>query len=282
MKYIGIKKMALAMLTTVTVGVTFSFPVQAAQSTEVGYEQMVSVDADEELLIAKEQMRKLEISETYTMEKKSVKTAKQSNFQYLCYRPEASKDEAKPLIVYLHGKDGCGSNLDRLLQIESIPSYIEKGLVYPDAVVISPQCPSGSNWVVLADDVMSLIQTVIEEENIDETRISLTGCSLGGIGTYRIAIKNPDYFSAVVPVCGSVNAADCKVLTNTQVRIFHGTLDYGMGFSSKTAAQVIQDNGGTCELVMLEGEGHEIRHVYYDEEYDLLNWMAKQQRANAE
>ena len=31
---------------------------------------------------------------------------------------------------------------------------------------------------------------------------------------------------------------------------------------------------------MLQGEGHEIRHVYIDEEYDLINWMISQQRTD--
>lgn len=229
---------------------------------------------------AAKEAEKAKIAQSYTMVKKSTSTKRVSNFGYWCYRPTESTEEALPMIVYLHGTDGKGSNLDTLLNIESLPSYINNGDVYPNAIVIAPQCPSSYSWTSLADDVMQLINTVIEEENVDISRISLTGCSLGGIGTYQIAIKNPTFFSAVVPVCGSVNPSSCKVLTNVPVKIFHGTLDYGMGFSSKTAAEVIQQSGGNCELIMLEGEGHEIRHVYKDEEYDLLNWMISQQRTD--
>lgn len=245
--------------------------VQATEFNAIIFQQ------EQEQITLREE-RKAQIAQTYTMEQKSTSTSKVSSLGYWTYRPESSKEESKALVVYLHGLDGCGSNLDKLLQIEGIPYYIQNGDIYPDAVVIAPQCPSGTNWTKLSSDVMQLIEQVIETENIDRSRISLTGASLGGIGTFNIAIENPNYFSAVVPVCGSVNAARCNVLTNVPVKIFHGTLDTAMGFSCKTAAQIISDNGGSCELNMLQGEGHEIRHVYVDREYDLVNWMIAQQR----
>lgn len=284
MKYISLLKKckAVAMGLCVAVLCASAMPMQASAS-EMDAIMLQKYYEEQQALAEARAIREAEeaqIAASYTMEKKSTSTKRVSNFGYWCYRPTESKDEALPMIVYLHGTDGKGSNLDTLLKIESLPSYINNGDIYPNAIVISPQCPSSYNWTSLADDVMELINIVVEEENVDISRISLTGCSLGGCGTYNIAIKNPNFFSAVVPVCGSINAASCKVLTNVPVKIFHGSLDYGMGFSSVTAAKVIQDNGGNCELIMLEGEGHEIRHVYKDEEYDLLNWMISQQRTD--
>lgn len=246
-----------------------------AYMLQKSYEEQMRLEE----LKAQKAVRKAEIAQSYTMVQKSASTSRVKSMGYWCYRPTVSTDEALPLIVYLHGSDGRGSNLNRLLQIESIPSFINNGDIYPDAIVISPQCPSGQSWSSLANDVMELIAQVIDEENVDINRISLTGCSLGGCGTFSIALKNPDFFSAVVPVCASVNAANCKVLNNVPMKIFHGTKDYGMGFSVKSAAQVINQNGGNCELIMLEGEGHEIRHVYKDEEFDLLDWMSSQNKS---
>jgi len=220
-----------------------------------------------------------EIAKNYTMEQKSVMISNGKSMGYWLYKPYET-DEKMPLVIYLHGKDGCGSNLDRLMKIQGIPQYINEGKIYPNAVVISPQCPSGSSWTNQADAVMELIEAVVAEENIDRSRISLTGASLGGIGTFNIAIKNPSYFSAIVPVCGSVSAAKCSVLNNVPVKIYHGTRDTGMGFSVKDAAVIIAENGGNCELNMLEGKGHEIRYVYYDDTYHVLDWMISQQRTD--
>lgn len=220
-----------------------------------------------------------EIAVNYTMEQKSAMLSNGKSMGYWLYKPYET-DEKMPLVIYLHGKDGCGSNLDRLMKIEGIPQYIDQGKIYPNAIVISPQCPTGSSWTNQANAVMELIETVVAEQNIDRSRISLTGASLGGIGTFNIAIKNPTYFSAIVPVCGSVSAGKCSVLNNVPVKIYHGTKDTGMGFSVKDAAVVIAQNGGNCELNMLEGKGHEIRYVYYDDTFNVLDWMISQQRTD--
>lgn len=220
-----------------------------------------------------------EIAANYTMEQKSTMLSNGKSMGYWLYKPYET-DEKMPLVIYLHGKDGCGSNLDRLMKIQGIPQYINEGKIYPNAIVISPQCPTGSSWTSQANAVMEVIEAVVAEHNIDRSRISLTGASLGGIGTFNIAIKNPNYFSAIVPVCASVSAAKCNVLTNVPVKIYHGTRDTGMGFSVKDAAVVIAQNGGNCELNMLEGKGHEIRYVYCDDTYNVLDWMISQQRTD--
>ncbi len=279
MKYIRVKTIVAAVVGFCALAFS-TVPSSAAAAKATSYEETIAVDISDEEVAAVENIRKAQIPNTYTMEKKTTSTSKRSSFGYILYRPDSDKTESKALIVYLHGLDGCGSNLDKLLSIEGIPNYISQGLIYPDAVVIAPQCPSGTNWVNMASEVMELIEQVIEEENIDVSRISLTGASLGGIGTYYLAYTNPTFFSAVVPVCGNVNASRCSVLTDVPVWIFHGTLDTAMGFSCKEANTVINNAGGTCTLTWIENEGHEIRHVYYDEEYDLINWMISQQRTD--
>lgn len=271
MKYLGLKKiMTFAMMVSAVCMIT-------SNSIKASAMELLNESTIEEIKLQQE-IDKAKIAAEYTMEKKELTTQHVKSFGYWCYRPTQSTKEALPLIVYLHGTDGCGSNLDKLLKIEGIPYYIDNGYIYPNAIVVAPQCPSGSNWGTLSNDVMQIIEQVIEEQNVDISRISLTGASLGGVGTFNIAIKNPAFFSAIVPVCGSVDASKCSVLNDVAVKIFHGTKDYGMGFSVKTAAEVINNNSGSCELIMLQGEGHEIRHVYIDEEYDLINWMISQQR----
>ena len=277
MRYMKVKKLALALVSIVTIA-TSVMPVSAQAATSVSYETQLTTSVAEQEEQAQALLKKLNIANTYTMEQRYTSTSSTTNFGYICYRPEESKDESKALIIYLHGKDGCGSDLNKLLQIEGIPNYIANGYVYPDAVVIAPQCPTGSSWVAQAKNVMELIMQVIEEENIDPSRISITGASLGGIGTYYLAYTYPNFFSAVVPVCGNVNASRCSVINDCPVWIFHGTLDTAMGFSCKEATTVINNAGGNCTLTWIQNEGHEIRHVYYDAEYNLLDWMASQQR----
>ena len=201
-------------------------------------------------------------------------------FQYYVYENRVA-GKAPALLVYLSGTDGVGDDLTKLLRIESLPSYLEQGkITLPEgSVLLAPQCPAGHKWYAMPGDVTELIESMARQLGADEKRVSLTGCSLGGMGTYAAAIARPEMFSCIVPVCGSVKAEDCAVLTKCPVWIFHGELDDGMGFSSVEANCVIKQAGGTCRLTLLPDEGHEIRHVYYDECYRLIEWMTTRVKA---
>ena len=214
------------------------------------------------------------------MEKRFYKTQSGETMPYVFYR-RGEKTERLPMIVYLHGTDGCGSNPQRILDIQTMASYIEGGklVITDDMILLTPQCPEGHRWSDVMPQVKELIEYMVETENADPGRISLTGCSLGGMGTFSLAIEYPELFSAAGPVCGSIKEPEkAAAMAVMPVRIFHGTEDTGMGFSVVDAAKVITDAGGNCELNMLQGEGHEIRHVYYDEDGALYKWMIAQKR----
>ena len=228
--------------------------------------------------LKKEKQVELNIKNTYSILDKKYKSSNGDLINYLVYRPYEEKEEKLPLIIYLHGMDGNGNDINKVRNIKGLIYYIDNGELYPNAVIIAPQIPVGASWTSYSKEVMELISIVIEDENIDKNKISLTGMSLGGIGTLDIAIKNPNFFSCIVPVCANINANRCAILQNVKVKIFHGTEDYSMGFSVIDANKIINENGGNSELFMLEGEGHEIRHIYIDKEYDIVNWMISQER----
>lgn len=240
-----------------------------------------TVYATEETVVNEVKESVQDESFAFTMEKKYTSTANVSNFGYWVYRPENSLDKELPLIVYMHGISERGNNLDKLLNV-SLPMYLYRGDVSVNAVVIMPQCPASTNWSNLADDVMELINIVKIEENIDESSIGLTGHSLGGIGTWKIAQKYPDVFSSLVPVSGTIkNPAACDTLTDVAVWAFHGALDSMTPSSMLQAKKVIEAAGGTkMQVTLFENKGHCITDIVYNNpEYDVINWMAKQHRS---
>ena len=214
------------------------------------------------------------------MEKRFYKTDSGFTMPYVFYR-HGEKTQKLPMIVYLHGTDGCGDDPQRILDIKTMASFIESGklAITDDMILLTPQCPTEHRWSDVMPQVKELIEYMVESENADPDRISLTGCSLGGMGTFSLAIEYPRLFSAAVPVCGSIkDPEDAAVMAAMPVRIFHGTEDTGMGFSVVDAAKVISEAGGDCRLNMLQGEGHEIRHVYTDDNGALYKWMIEQKR----
>ena len=45
------------------------------------------------------------------------------------------------------------------------------------------------------------MRKIIVQYSLDRGRIYLTGLSSGGAGTWAIAVKHPEFFAALAPVC---------------------------------------------------------------------------------
>jgi poly(3-hydroxybutyrate) depolymerase len=117
-----------------------------------------------------------------------------------------------PLVVALHG---AGSNhrhmLRRVFGLDNRPGETDaeasrNELPLPDvaALVVAPY---GRGEVMGYDglgeqDVLRVIADVRRSYKIDSDRISLTGLSMGGGGTWTIGLRHPELFAALAPVCG--------------------------------------------------------------------------------
>ncbi len=61
--------------------------------------------------------------------------------------------------------------------------------------------PNG--WERVADDLISMVNTVIAQYHGDPGRVYLTGLSYGANGTWYMASKHPDIWAAINPIVGS-------------------------------------------------------------------------------
>ena len=112
------------------------------------------------------------------------------------------KRESLPLIVMLHGAGERGSlekvrNMGVCKLFLNDPDYL--GL---RTVTLSPLCPTGIFWHNIPFDIMDVIEDTAVTYRIDRSRISITGLSMGGYGTWEMGILYPNYFSALGPICG--------------------------------------------------------------------------------
>ena len=147
---------------------------------------------------------------------------------YLLYTP-ANATENMPLIVYLHVGHGKGSDLSVLTTTDGFPQYLADGLLGEvSAYVLIPQLSEDQRgWKPASETVMRLIDKVCEENRIDRSRVSLTGHSMGGTGTWDLALLYPDAFSRIAPMSGSVDttASTLAAFQNTPVWAFVGEDD---------------------------------------------------------
>jgi poly(3-hydroxybutyrate) depolymerase len=117
-----------------------------------------------------------------------------------------------PLIVALHGAySNPLHNLRRVFGLDNRPGETDdeaarNPLPLPEvpALVVSPDGRGGLMGYdgLGGQDVMRVIADVRRAYNIDPERITLTGLSMGGGGTWSIGLRHPDMFAALAPVCG--------------------------------------------------------------------------------
>ena len=141
---------------------------------------------------------------------------------YLLYLPDGYDEGAEwPLVLFLHGSGERGDSLD-LVALHGPPRLVREGHAFP-FILASPQQPLGGRWS--ADTLTVLLDDLMERYHVNEDRIYVTGLSMGGQGTYRLAEATPERFAAIAPVCGRISPGDSERLRNLPTWIFHGMRD---------------------------------------------------------
>ena len=156
-----------------------------------------------------------------------------TKLDYLLYLPgtNSAPEEAWPLMLFLHGAGERGDDLEKV-KAHGPPRLIAEGRELP-FIIAAPQCPEGISWsnpeMILA--LNGLVDELIANHPVDESRIYLTGLSMGGFGAWHYALRDPGRFAALVPIAGGHQPgsdavpADICALQDTPVWVFHGLLD---------------------------------------------------------
>lgn len=183
--------------------------------------------------------------------------------------------ESLPLIVFLHGAGERGTDINSV-KIHGVPKIFDKGSDLR-VITVSPQCDTGTTWSAQVKELKEFIDFIVEEYGIDKKRISLTGLSMGGFGTWAMGIEYPDYFSALAPICGGNGMIWlAHLLKDIPIRAFHGTADdVVLPSQSIEMAEAVNKAGGKAELTLYEGVGHDSWTRAY-EQTDLIKWLSEQ------
>ncbi|MEE9167940.1 MAG: prolyl oligopeptidase family serine peptidase [Candidatus Neomarinimicrobiota bacterium] len=197
--------------------------------------------------------------------------------QYLLYvPPDYEKGDGKwPLLLFLHGMGERGNDLERV-KIHGPANMISQGEDFP-FVVVSPLCPRDQWWEV--DALTVVLDAVIEQYRIDENRVYVTGLSMGGYGTWRLAYTNPGRFAAAVPICGGGDPEKVHLMANVPTWVFHGAKDKAVPLEmSQEMVDALKAAGGDVRFTVYPEAGHveAWENAYGDP--GLWEWLASQRR----
>ena len=156
--------------------------------------------------------------------------SKTNEYRFLLSLPkDYAADPARkwPLVLFLHGAGERGTDVQKVA-VHGPPKLVKQGRDFP-FILASPQCPEGQVWD--ADALIGLVDTLQEQLRVDPKRTYATGLSMGGYGTWSLALKYPDRFAAVAPICGggetirALLPAKHQALKSLGVWTFHGGKD---------------------------------------------------------
>lgn len=201
------------------------------------------------------------------------------NFGYVRYLPENYDENQKyPLVIFLHGAGERGDDLDVAVRHGYMKYVRENGREYP-FICVAPQCPHGKYWGCYTESLLAFIDDICSTLPIDLDRVYLTGLSMGGTGTWMLAMADPERFAAIAPVCGSGIYWHGTVLAKMPIFMYHGDCDdiVPMYESANMLHSVNKHGNNNARLKVCYGVGHNAwDYAYTDDE--LLEWMLAQHR----
>lgn len=198
-------------------------------------------------------------------------------YRYLLYEPLKTY-EAKllPLVLFLHGSGEKGNNTEKI-KAHGLPKLIASGRHFP-FFLIAPQCSLISYWQPVP--LKKLLDSAINELPIDKNRIYCTGMSMGGYGAWSLAIKYPDLFAAIIPICGGGDEKQVYKIKDVPIWVFHGAKDtVVLPEESEVMVRGLEKVKGNVKLTMYPDLGHDSWTRTYGNP-EVLNWMLKQHKTS--
>ena len=220
-------------------------------------------------------------------------------YRYVVYVP-ATRSGKFPVLLFLHGSGERGD--DGLKQSDvGLGRAIRMNAGRFPLIAVFPQAPSDTRW--LGDEgrfAMLAAERAAAEFDGDLDRLYLTGMSMGGYGTWHLALENPGRFAALVPICGGIresprvtsvrqspltmSAADpyafvAEALRNTPAWIFHGEDDGLIPASeSRKMFEELKARGADVRYTEFPKVGHNSWDPAYETK-ELWTWMLTKRRS---
>ena len=196
------------------------------------------------------------------------------HMKYLLYVPDMeSPENGFPLMLFLHGSGERGDDLE-LVKKHGPPSFLDHRSDFP-FMVASPQCPEGKQWEPYK--LIELLNELAGIANIDTSRVYVTGLSMGGHGTWDLAMFAPERFAAIAPVCGKGDVSRACILKDMPTWVFHGARDKVVPSSySDEMVEALQDCGAYVKYSLYPDVDH-FSWVPAYEDQELYEWLLQQE-----
>ncbi len=164
---------------------------------------------------------------------------------YAYYSPVGNSDNTKyPLVIFLHGighADYVGAQLDDSDMPYWASSELQSRFTEGGAFILLPRAPEHKlvYWSkTLIESLRAVIDDMIKKhgDNIDTSKIFISGSSAGGEMAWDMIIAFPEYFAGAFPIAatGTVTAADTKKCADVAIWMIASTKDPAVSYIATT------------------------------------------------
>jgi predicted peptidase len=208
-----------------------------------------------------------------------------------------------PLVLFLHGAGERGNDNEAQLK--------HGGKLFADsamrqkfpAIVVFPKCPQEDWWARVTHDpnkkdslgsfgfvsdqpigknlglVSQLLDTLAASGTINTKKMYLAGLSMGGMGTFELLWRKPNFFAAAIPICGGGDPQKVTIYARKfPIWIFHGGSDPVVSVSnSRLMNNALKAAGAKVKYTEYPGVGHNSWDNAFAEP-ELLPWLFKQKK----
>jgi dienelactone hydrolase len=221
-------------------------------------------------------------------------------YEYLPQGYNSNDTQTYPLIIFVHGIGelgngttdlpnilNCWTALPRLIANGGFPTSFTVGGQNFSFIVISPQFKI---WPT-SGDVNAVVDYAIQNYKVNQSRIYVTGLSMGGGAVWDFAAAYPTKAAAIVPVCGASypDLTRGKIIANAKLPVWatHNLNDYTVS-SSNTIGWVnnINQNGGNAISTIWPYTGHDAWSTTYSPTFtqngvNIYEWMLQHQKGSS-
>jgi predicted peptidase len=203
------------------------------------------------------------------------------------------KNRKYPLLIWLHGTDGRGTdNLKQLTKQNQLAAHFwirkDVQLSFP-VFLLLPQCPVGQNWAdpelnqpgLYLQMTMEALAKIRAQYSIDPDRIYAGGQSMGGLGVWSLLQKYPGLWAGAIVISAYDNFTDIPAIAQVPVWVFQGDADDSVPVTMvREMVRELKKASGNVRYT----EYHKANHDVWNQAFadpDLLPWLSAQHRTPA-
>lgn len=206
-----------------------------------------------------------------------------------------------PLIFFLHGAGERGKDNEKQL-VHGAKMFLRDSVrkKFP-AIIVFPQCAANSYWSNVQETTteagkrvfafrsdgdatismqlaQQLLHKLIAEYPVDKKRLYVGGLSMGGMGTFEIARREPGLFAAAFPICGGGSPLTASKLKKTKWWVFHGGKDnVVLPEYSEIMVKALKKAKASVQYTLYPNATHNSWDPAFAEP-DLLPWLFRQKK----